>query len=76
MSTHPVPAGAKSLLNPSEEDPLRSVEYISKVTEFPEATIRDWLRAGRLGGKKVSGVWRVPHSELLRFVNSEYGDNA
>lgn len=61
---------------PTEEDPLRSVEYVARVLDFPEPTIRDWLRSERLKGIKVSGVWRVPQSELTRFVNKEYGDNA
>lgn len=58
---------------PSEEDPLRSVKYISRVLEFPEATVRDWLRAKRLKGTVVAGQWRVPDSELRRFINQEYG---
>lgn len=74
MSTHAVPTGPPIALNPSEDDPLRSVEYLSKVLEYPDATIREWLRTGRLRGKKVAGQWRVQDSELRRFVNSEYGD--
>lgn len=61
---------------PTEEDPLRSVEYVAKVLEFDEATIRQWLRDGKLKGTKVAGQWRVSQSELTRFVNQEYGDNA
>jgi excisionase family DNA binding protein len=59
---------------PTEEDPLRSVEYVSAVLEFPADTIREWLRTERLKGRKVGGQWRVPQSELTRFVNQEHGD--
>lgn len=61
---------------PSEEDPLRTVEYVAKVLAYGEDTIRRWLRDEKLKGIKVQGEWRVPHSELVRFVNEEYGDKA
>lgn len=61
---------------PAEDDPLRSVEYVAKVLEFTEGTIRRWLKDGKLRGLKVMGEWRIPHSELVRFVNEEYGDTA
>lgn len=61
---------------PSEEDPLRSVEYVAKVLDFTDATVRRWLNEGKLQGIKVSGEWRIPHSELVRFINQEYGDSA
>jgi hypothetical protein len=40
-----------------------------KVTEY---TVREWLKAGKVQGKKVhgkgrQGEWPIPHEELLRF---------
>jgi len=62
---------------PSEDDPLRTVEYVAKVVSYGEDTVRRWLREGTsLRGIKVAGEWRVPHSELVRFINEEYGDAA
>lgn len=61
-------------VNPSEEDPLRTVEYVAKVTNFKEYTVRDWLRTGKLEGVKIQGEWRIAHSELVRFVNEKWGD--
>lgn len=61
---------------PTEDDPLRSVEYVARVLEFDEGTIRQWLRDEKIRGTKVAGQWRIAQSELNRFVNQEYGENA
>lgn len=62
---------------PSEDNPLRTVEYVATVLAYNEDTVRRWLRDGKtLRGIKVHGEWRVPHSELVRFINEEYGDAA
>lgn len=61
---------------PSEDNPLRSVEYVAKVLDFGEDTIRRWIRQGKLPAIKVAGEWRVPDSDLVKFVNEEYGDAA
>lgn len=61
---------------PTEEDPLRTVEYVAKVLSFSEDTIRRWLRTGKLQGIRVAGEWRIPQSKLVLFVNEEYGDAA
>lgn len=59
---------------PTEENPLRSVEYVAKVLDFEEATIRQWLRQKKLHGVKVAGIWKVPQAELVRFVNENWGE--
>lgn len=50
------------------------VGYVAEFTETTVETVRDWLRTGRLNGIKVGGRWRVPHSELVAFVNEKWGD--
>lgn len=60
---------------PTEENPLRSVEYVAKVLDFEEATVRQWLRQGKLKGVKVGGVWKIPQVELVRFVNERFGES-
>lgn len=62
---------------PTPDDPLRTIEYVAGIVGFREDTVRRWLREEYpLRGIKVAGEWRVPHSELVRFVNAEYGDDS
>lgn len=62
---------------PSEDDPLMTVEQVSTIIQFGGDTVRRWLRENTpLRGIKVAGEWRIPTSELVRFVNKEYGDAA
>ncbi len=30
--------------------------------------VRKWLREGKLQGYKLGGIWRIPATELERFV--------
>lgn len=62
---------------PSGDDPLLTVEEVSAIIKFGGDTVRRWLRENTpLRGIKVAGEWRIPSSELVRFVNKEYGDAA
>ncbi|HPT62259.1 MAG TPA: helix-turn-helix domain-containing protein, partial [Bacillota bacterium] len=37
---------------------------------FKEKTVREWLRTGKLKGKKVGRVWRIKESDLEEFINN------
>lgn len=39
------------------------------ILRVKETTIRIWLRAGRLRGKRIGGSWRIPVSEIERVVS-------
>jgi putative resolvase len=63
-------------VNPSLEDPLRSVEYIAEVFEVRPYTVREWLNTGKMNGVKLpTGTWRVPNSEIVRFANERHGSD-
>jgi excisionase family DNA binding protein len=49
---------------------VREIAEKLAVTEF---TVRNWLRAGRLGGLRVGGDragWRIAESDLEAFLRS------
>jgi len=37
---------------------------------FKEKTVREWLRTGKLKGKKVGRLWRIKESDLEEFINN------
>ncbi len=48
-----------------------STEDVAEILGFKEKTVREWLRTGKLKGKKVGRLWRVKESDLEKFINSE-----
>lgn len=49
---------------------LLTTAQVAQRLSLAEATIRAWLRAGKLLGVKVGKSWRVPKSELQRIIGS------
>jgi len=47
-----------------------STEDIAEILGFKEKTVREWLRTGKLKGKKVGRLWRVKESDLEEFINN------
>lgn len=47
-----------------------STEDVAEILGFKEKTVREWLRTGKLKGKKVGRLWRVKESDLEEFVNN------
>ncbi len=65
------------------EERLLTVEQVAERIQVPEATVRRWLREGRLRGARFGGTktgWRIRESELQRFIEAaerdEGGPNA
>lgn len=48
-----------------------STEDVAEILGFKEKTVREWLRTGKLKGKKVGRLWRVKESDLEKFINSK-----
>jgi excisionase family DNA binding protein len=46
-----------------------STEDIAEILGLKEKTVREWLRTGKLKGKKIGRLWRVKESELEEFIN-------
>lgn len=47
-----------------------STEDVAEILGFKEKTVREWLRTGKLKGKKVGRVWRIKESDLEEFINN------
>jgi len=55
-------------------DDLLTVPEVAKRLRVSEETVRRWLRDGRLSGRRLPSTragWRIPASELHRFVATE-----
>ncbi len=53
-----------------------SVAELSKLLGLKPATIRTWIREGKIKAVKFGGDkgdWRIPESEAVRLVNDAYG---
>jgi len=47
-----------------------STEDVAEILGFKEKTVREWLRTGKLKGKKVGRLWRVKESDLEDFITN------
>jgi predicted site-specific integrase-resolvase len=56
----------------SLDDPLLTTEDVGKMFGVDAATVRDWIRDGKLEGKKLHGYWRVLTSEATRLAKEMY----
>ena len=55
---------------------MLTVREVSERLNVPEATIRRWLRDGRLRGARLGGTrlgYRIAESDVERFVEAGYG---
>lgn len=52
-----------------------TVEQVSDLLQVKHATVRKWLREGRLRGINLGGVagWRIRREELERFISELEG---
>lgn len=44
-----------------------TVSQVARAMQVSEETVREWLRAKRLGGVKVGRTWRIPEAEIQRL---------
>src|SRR5579864_4056028 len=53
------------------EDPWLTVQQVSEELKIHPATVRIWIKAGRLRAVRVGREWRVRRSELDRTLMSD-----
>ena len=56
------------------DERLLTVAEVAARVRVSEATVREWLRRGRLKGSRPGGTkagWRIPESEVRRLLSSE-----
>jgi excisionase family DNA binding protein len=50
------------------QEKLLKPEQVAERLSVSPLSVKKWLRAGRLKGVKVSGMWRVKESELQELI--------
>lgn len=58
-----------------EHERWYTVEQVAERLQVAEVTVRRWLREGLLRGSRLPGKagWRIPASELERFLQERSG---
>jgi len=55
----------------SEEDPWLTVPQVSEELKLHPATVRSWVKTGRLAAVRAGRTWRVRRSEVDRALLSD-----
>ena len=63
MADHTTPA--------PEEDPWLTVQQVSEELKLHPATVRAWVKSGRLAAVRAGRTWRVRRSEVNRALMSD-----
>lgn len=50
------------------EDRILTLAQVAELLQVNYETARNWIRHGRIPGRKIGRVWRVVESELKRFI--------
>lgn len=59
-----------------QEERLYTVAEVAARLRTSQATIRNWLRSGKLSGYRMGGDkigWRITESDLDRFIRASRG---
>jgi excisionase family DNA binding protein len=77
MATHGgLGHGAPHTIDAAEEDGMKVEERLWSPEEVAErlgmsrSTIGEWLRSGRLKGRRIGRFWRVKESDLQAFMDN------
>lgn len=46
---------------------------IARIFGVKPATVREWLKGGKMPSSKINGQWRVSESDLQAFAQKEHG---
>lgn len=59
----------------SPENPLWSVGTVAEMLDVTQHTVRQWIEQEALPARKIRGRWRVSKSDVIDFINKEYGND-
>lgn len=68
----------EDLIDPTE---LKTVGQVARIMNVTPATVRTWLREGKLKGTQINSDspqgrrWRISVSALQEFVSERYGSD-
>ena len=49
-----------------------TVKQIEKLLPFSDTKIYEWLKAGKIPGRKIDGKWIVPTSKFLAWFHGDF----
>ena len=49
-----------------DRDRYLTPREVAVIYQVKVATIREWLKAGKIKGFRIGGVWRIPSSEIVK----------
>jgi len=53
------------------EGKLYNVDDAAELLSVKPATLREWIRAGKVKAIKLGGSWKISDTELRRLINNE-----
>lgn len=53
---------------------ILTVRQAAELLQASEETVRDWLRRGRIPGRRVGRSWRISEDALLDWLNTGGAD--
>jgi excisionase family DNA binding protein len=62
---------ADHMTTASEDDPWLTVPQVSEELKLHPATVRSWVKSGRLAAVRAGRTWRVRRSEVDRALLSD-----
>lgn len=63
-------------INVSPDDPFLTTGQVAEIFQVKEFTVRKWINDKDLKAVKIGKSWRIQQSEVSRFANKMYGDEA
>lgn len=58
---------------PTPTEPLHTLQTVASMFGVKSSTIRAWIKTNKIEGIKVQNRWHVPHREVVRIANENYG---
>lgn len=55
-------------------DDLLTPKEVAAILRVNEATVRYWLRTGKLEGLNIGFTWRIPRRALVALYNRKKGE--
>jgi excisionase family DNA binding protein len=52
----------------------RNLPEVADAFGVTTATVRDWVKEGKLAAENVNGYYRISNEEFRRYANLRYGD--
>lgn len=52
---------------------LVTTNWVADLFAVQNATVRQWIKQGKVRGRRINGYWRVERQSVIDFANERYG---